>query len=532
MSLESCEILQYVASAPGSGECFGCAGQPFMSTGEIAAMLGASLGDHVQSGISFQAENGVHEATRQSRVLYSIRATPVTSTDAHSLIEQSRHRFTLAAKIKLMRHWAIGLSNLHANAFAHTNLNLKNLLISTNGEGFIGGLSLATIIPRLDGMTRSFTRDERGTTAFRAPETYYRYRASDIMVTETPESIQTHVFYGIGCQADVWALGIAFLMILTESSIFKIQDARPYLSLRGARRVGLIIRSGASRDKIENAIVTECVRWQSYLMFCRETRKTNIRAMLGSAVARGVIGTREADLFCGLISDMLDPNVQTRSNASTVAGHAVFKVLPGWSPERITSIPTDLRFTPRGGWTSAKDEAVQKALRSAIASPASSHLPAEAVFVCFDIAARAVAGVDAPEPPEIVTAVAAAAVRVGMMLYDTATSIARGGDIYGEGRTTRTLETYVVEYLGGSIKCDEYFARLVMNDVPLLTLAYSLVTSDAPQARAFREKYLEIDTVAFVRFLATVKSRTGSYAKPPRPNTLHDLKLTAARSQV
>lgn len=556
MSVEDCEVLEYVASAPGSGECSGCAGQPFMTTGEVAAMMGGKSGNFLQCGLSFQAENGIPErlfsdrfSPPPSRLLYSIRSTPVTATDASVFIESvSPHEIaaakdfprTLLKKLQLMHHWACGLASLHANGYAHSNLSLKSLLISTKGNGFIGGMSLATAIPRGrdGGLTRSFTRDDRGVTAFRAPETYYRYRASDIMVTQCPEAIEENTFYAVGCQADVWALGIAFLMLLTESSVFKIHDARPYISLRGARRISLLVRSGAPRDKIERAIVTECVRWQSFLLFGRGNtfRKSNVRSMLGSGVKHGVIGAREADQFCELLTDMLNPSVSDRINAASTAAHSAFRMIPGWVSTVVTpgvfSASNDLRFKPRGKWTAAKDEAVQSALRAMLASPASAHLPAEVLFVAYDIAARAVSGINAPEPKELIQSVAIAAVRVGMLLYDTATSIAVGGDIYGEGSNVRALETYIVEYLSGTLKCDDYFARLVIKDgnVDLVKTAFDLVASDTPQSRAFRENYFEIDTVNFVKYISSGKSGIGSYTKSPTfPVTLHDLKLLATQ---
>jgi hypothetical protein len=553
---DTSEVHTFESLAPDQAACSGCSGEPFMTTAEVAAVMSHAGGRYCQRGVTFTNKVAGAVGLRASNeapfsdaadaashlppevaappslhtALYTIRSTPRARGNAALFAcagNNTRHK--LSAKIALMHQYAEGLAKLHASGYAHLNISLQSLMIETDAppRGFIAGFGIAAAIPRVvagaTGPAVTYSRLARGTIAFRAPETFFEYSAERAM-PGCSETAADRKVTTLSAAADVWALGVAYLAILTESDVFRIARGRPFMSLRGTKRVAALEGSGASLAEIERETAIECVRWQTYRLFGvaalsgrgvpaeevnagNTRRRVNIAVMLGGAVERGILGRREASAMQPMIVGMLSPYVPLRSTAADVAQSKAFSASAEWSSRvvgraiHVEPAPASRQAAPIGGWTAAKDSAVVGAIREAVKAGSTAHLPAEAVFTAFDCAARVVAGIPPPEPAGLLTAGAAAAVRVALLLYDLAPSIASfGSSVASEHSGTRALEPYVVQYLAGDLRRADYFYDMAAESAGMLTAAFDLLVSrESADAAAFRAAYLTLDTVSYVR---------------------------------
>lgn len=536
------ETLEYYSDPSGGGVVGASLGEPFLSTAEVDIMMRKI--DFVQAGLEFKrgsraiAEAGILPKDRANlfsppagggpapKVLYTIRATPKTARSANALVvDPSMARY----KIVLMHHFACGLRNLHRAGYAHLNISLANLLIATDPKnptrhtGFLGGLGVASALCR-GGAALSCVA--RGVTAYRAPESFIEYNIIDSS------------YYEYDAKADVWALGIAFLSIVTGASVFTVgrrigQD----LSHRGAIRFKVLEDDmnpkggGGSNAKnsrvrkadVDRALAIECVRWQSFQRFgqlhvegtpagvaadpelaeqiASETlqRRLNLALAVGSAP---YLTDNWKMTFIDLLTKMLHPCPELRITAGEVVAHPAFRHTLGWSERAFDIVPPPIggrnpflepnsRVEPRGGWTSNKDAIVVRTLMNIVSSEATKHLSAEAFFTAHDVVSRVVAGIDAPEPVDLLSTAAASAARVALLLYDVSISIDLDTGIAGETSATRLYEPYVVEFLSGRLRRPNLYS--LMNTENDVWRAIGFVTSDTPIAREFRANYLQLE---------------------------------------
>lgn len=526
------EVLEYY-SDPSGGGCVGCPlGEPFLSTAEVDIMMRKM--EFVQAGIEFKrgaramsdvADVGILPRDRAAlfaappgvprRLLYAIRATPRARRTANALvIDRSLAPF----KILLMHHFACGLRNLHRAGYAHLNVSLANLLIATGlkddhpaHRGFLGGLGVASASCRGGAILSCVAR---GVTAYRAPETFVEYN----MLGDT--------YFEYDTKADVWALGIAFLSIVTGANVFAIGTrVGVEISLRGLERVNAlkaelsVKNSRVSQKDVDRALAIECVRWQSYrnfgqLHFGASLEKVTADPELSATIQSDSIKRRVVialkignapfvqdewkQTFVDLLTRMLHPCPELRATADEVVAHAAFRNTTGWS-ERWLGVSEPPRANPpdaytglvaRGGWSANKDAAVVRTLMNVVSAEATKHLSAEALFVAHDIVSRVVAGVDAPEPMDLLSAAGSAAARVALLLFDVSTSLDLEVGLDGETSATRAYEPYVVEYLGGRLRRNNLFTTVTTRSDAVRAIA--LVTGTDSLAREFRAKYLSL----------------------------------------
>ena len=391
----------------------------------------------------------------------------------------------------------------------------------------------------------AYSRVMRGMALFRAPEIYANHSGANLFPKIGNRNILSSKYYAYSRASDIWSLGIAFLSILTESNVFRIERDRPFMSHMGSKRIIALEASGAPLEEIQSRIIIECVRWQTYRLFGSSDtgggsgatsvsmRALNIGVMLGGSVKRGLIGDNDAQAFTILLTKMLSPIPSQRCSAGDVFNDPAFYRLAGWTSKLLGSITLDAvdpavrpKYRPRCGWTLAKDAAVTLAMREAfLNSKAVLHLPAEALFVAYDVAARVVSGIDTPEPPELSAAAAAAGIRVALMLYDAAQSFSMVDTISSENEATRMMEPYVVEYLKGNIRRDEALYAHIRGEPSATKSAVMLLLGDSASSRAFREAYFYVDMVTFISSVFGITSSyiTNDGSLRPEHVTVYDL---------
>lgn len=534
------EILEYY-SDPSGGGCVGCPlGEPFISAAEIDIMMRGL--NFVQSGSEFKrggraiadaTDIGIIPKDRTSlfaaglaggpprRLLYTIRAAPRARRTANSLVVD---KFLIPHKIVLMHHFACGLRNIHRAGYAHTNISLTNLLIGGGDPpgpgsklvGFVGGLGAASALSR-SGAALSCVA--RGVTSYRAPETFIEY------------DILNNTYFEYDGKADVWALAIAYISIVTGGNVFTIGDIPGlHTSAKGRERVDALRdelkangkNSVVQQKDIDRAIAIECVRWQTFKNFGQlyidatpenlikkpeladliardETqRRVNLALKISSAPN---LTDEWKQTFVDLLSRMLHPCPDLRASADEVAAHPAFRNTSGWS-ERVFDVkkPSEwwwigavdpiVTIMPRGGWTANKDEMLVRTLLNLISSEGAKHVAAEALFVAHDLVTRTMAGVDAPEPSDLLATTSASAARIALLLFDVSTSLDIDTGMEGETSDTRAYGPYTVEYLGGRLRRNNLYTHVVTKADAVR--AVTLVTGTTPLAKEFRANYLKL----------------------------------------
>lgn len=165
------------------------------------------------------------------------------------------------------------------------------------------------------------------------------------------------------------------------------------------------------------------------------------------------------------------------------------------------------QLRPRCGWTITKDETVLKVLRKFL--PFILHLPSEAFFTSFDIAARVAAGFDSPESKEIIETAVEEAVKICISTYDD--KIFKDDHYY--------MKDAIIEYIHGVIRRTDYFYDLLLNK-SMMVVAFVLIIYNNAESKAFRSKYLEIDTPVFI---ASFFSSSSDRDHHPMPLVVADL---------
>jgi hypothetical protein len=426
-----------------------------------------------------------------------------------------------------MYEFARGVQDLHEMNYFHLNINLSSLVVSyceksQNSRGFLSDFSLAAATTRAAPLRTAgdetrrlplepcFSRASRGDPEFRAPENFFLFSGKDIFPHDP--KLAGEQFFSVNEKSDVWSLGICFIVILTGRRPFEIKDSVPNVSRRGLERLRTLWETAQGNDPnlYERAVKAECARWQTYHLFGStlpsdregdETRRHNIAIMINDALTRSALPeltNGASSAIQDLLWRMLTPATVHRATISDVVTHPLFSQFYRAEAANVAKAPRDpppslRQFAPRGGWTMDKDIAVLRAVRALITEPEVGHLPIEAVFVAYDLAARVAGSFDSPVDADLINAATAAAVRVAIELYDISQSI--GGGLTTENSLSRQLTPFVVEFFGGLIRHTDYIFKF-LSDTEDIRDILTLFVETTPAASAFRKVYLILDSTA------------------------------------
>jgi hypothetical protein len=408
------------------------------------------------------------------------------------------------------------VASLHKKGYVH--LNISPLSLNQDGSLVKPFPTNPLMIPHSHSHLAIATHSEYGGGfSCRAPELFSVAVGASLMpkCAERNPLIARSRYILASKASDVWSLGILALMLIGGADVFDTTSAgMGNVSVRGLKRLEEIAEeSDAIRAR---ATIIECIRWQAWKMFgdSAEKRKLVICSMIGNAVNRGLTTappTETFDQVVDAIHEALVYDDKQRTASASDFGAIFGNVTITFSHAAISREPV----RPRSGWTKVKDAALIAAVRAFESSYSeTSHLPDAAIFVAFDMAARALGGLDAPETREIANEVAMAAMRIAVGKFDMRDShVAHLADPASSDKKEPNME--MMRIVGEYLETHAHAAdHLALYDIAssadlsvcerLLARIYNLMRASATstiEGISFRQAYLDMDFIQFARSL-------------------------------